>query len=71
MSAEMPQWRKARRSIGNGDCVQVAPVAGNVMVRDSKNPGGPALSYSARAWRTFTLETRQVTQQTPLVTVPR
>lgn len=55
----MPQWRKARRSIGNGDCVEVAPMAGDIVIRDSKNPDGPTLSYSPKIWRTFTLKARQ------------
>jgi hypothetical protein len=48
-------WRKARRSIANGECVEVAPVAdaGNVAVRDSTDPDGPILQYSVVSWRTF------------------
>jgi hypothetical protein len=53
--AELRQlnWRKARRSIGNGDCVEVASVDGWVAVRDSKNPDGPVLTYTAAQWRLF------------------
>ena len=47
------QWRKARRSVGNGACVEVAPVDGRVAVRDSMNPGGSRLQYSAQSWRAF------------------
>jgi len=46
-------WRKSRRSIGNGDCVEVAPADGKVLVRDSKIPHTPVLSYSAGAWGSF------------------
>jgi hypothetical protein len=46
-------WRKARRSIGNGDCVEIAPANGNIVFRDSKDPGGPVLSYPAGAFRSF------------------
>ena len=46
-------WRKARRSIGAGDCVEVAPANGKIFVRDSKNPGGPMLEYPAEVWRNF------------------
>lgn len=49
-------WRKARRSMGNGDCVEVAPANGKIFVRDSKNPSGPALEYPADAWRNFLAE---------------
>ncbi len=47
------QWRKARASAGNGACVEVAPVSGQIVVRDSKDPGGPVLSYSSEAFRSF------------------
>jgi Domain of unknown function (DUF397) len=46
-------WRKAVRSMNAGDCVEVAPANGKIVVRDSKNPGGPALEYSVSAWRGF------------------
>lgn len=46
-------WRKTQYSIGNGDCVEVAPTRGGIAVRDSKNPVGPVIKYPADAWRTF------------------
>jgi Domain of unknown function (DUF397) len=46
-------WRKARRSMGNGECVEVAPVSGTILVRDSKNPGSSILRYPADSWRSF------------------
>jgi Domain of unknown function (DUF397) len=46
-------WRKARRSIGAGDCVEVSPAYGEILVRDSKNPDGVMLGYPAAAWRAF------------------
>lgn len=48
------QWRKARRSANNGACVEVAPANGQIAVRDSKNPGGTWLRYSAQSWKEFT-----------------
>jgi hypothetical protein len=56
---EVPQWRKATRSIGNGDCVEIAPVSGTIVVRDSKDPAGPVLRYSADAWKAFLSEAGQ------------
>ena len=47
------QWRKTRRSAGNGACVEVAPVNGQIAVRDSKNPDGSRLQYPAQSWQTF------------------
>ncbi len=46
-------WRKSSRSGAEGNCVQVAFVAGQVAVRDSKNPQGPALVFGRRAWDAF------------------
>jgi len=49
-------WRKSSYSAGNGgDCVEVArtpPAA--VAVRDSKDPGGPKLIFTAADWAAFT-----------------
>jgi formylmethanofuran dehydrogenase subunit D len=52
-------WRKAKRSMNNGDCVEVAPADGKILVRDSKNPGGPALEYPVGVWRNFVVKARQ------------
>ena len=57
--SETSGWRKAQRSMANGNCVEVRPVNGRIAVRDSKNPGGYVLAYSAPSWRAFTLAARQ------------
>ena len=46
-------WRKARRSMGNGECVEVAPTGGKVLVRDSKAAHSTVLSYSTGTWESF------------------
>ena len=46
-------WRKAKSSMGNGACVELAPVNGMVAVRDSKDPDGPMLRYTAAEWNAF------------------
>jgi hypothetical protein len=45
-------WRKSRRST-EGDCVEVAAVAGGMAVRDSKDPGGAVLRFTVAEWRAF------------------
>ena len=52
-------WRKARRSMNNGNCVEVAPANGKIFVRDSKNPCGPSLEYDADVWHSFVVEAKQ------------
>lgn len=52
-------WRKARRSMANGNCVEVRPAGGAVAVRDSTNPNGDTLAYGAATWRSFTAAVRR------------
>jgi Domain of unknown function (DUF397) len=48
------RWRKSSRSGSQTDCVEVAPAAdGGLHVRDSKNPDGPVLTFSAGDWSVF------------------
>jgi hypothetical protein len=46
-------WRKASRSVNNGQCVEVSATRADVMVRDSVDPSGPVVSYPARTWQAF------------------
>jgi len=48
-------WRKSSYSTQNGSCVEVArtPSATAVAIRDSQDPYGPALTFSASDWRDF------------------
>lgn len=49
------RWRKSTHSNGqNGACVEVATnLAGVRLIRDSKDPSGPALDFSPAAFATF------------------
>jgi hypothetical protein len=46
-------WHTSSYSGGSGDCVQVALAPDRVLVRDSKDPGGPALAVRTPVWRAF------------------
>lgn len=50
VSAALPRdaaWRKSRRSGAVGNCVELAFLpSGEVAVRNSRDPSGPALIYS-------------------------
>jgi hypothetical protein len=50
-----PEWFKSSYSGSNGgDCVEVAAnLPGAVPVRDSKDPEGPALTFTAEGFAAF------------------
>ncbi|MFC4035731.1 DUF397 domain-containing protein [Streptomyces polygonati] len=53
-SAAGLEWVKSSYSGNNGDCVEVAELpTGGRAVRDSKNPGGPALTFTVEEWNAF------------------
>jgi Domain of unknown function (DUF397) len=54
-ASALPAWRKSSYSDnGENACVEVADgYPSGVPVRDSKNPTGPALVFSAEAWAAF------------------
>ena len=53
------RWRKSTYSGNSGDCIEVAGGFTGVMpVRDSKDPQGPILVFSADAWAAFTAGVR-------------
>ena len=50
----MGGWRKSTLSMSNGHCVEAAACPdGHILVRDSKDPGGPVLSLTRPAWDRF------------------
>lgn len=52
-------WRKARMSVNNGACVEVALHAQGAAIRDSKDPDGSILRCTAEQWRAFLCDARQ------------
>ncbi|MFJ1753979.1 DUF397 domain-containing protein [Kitasatospora sp. NPDC088134] len=51
-------WRKSSYSGGSGACVEIAvPSTAVIAVRDSKDPHGPQLRFSAEAWAAFATAT--------------
>ncbi|MEU9897180.1 DUF397 domain-containing protein [Streptomyces phaeochromogenes] len=50
-----------------GDCVEIAPTAATIHVRDSKNAAGPRLTLGPAAWSSFVAPCRRLSR-TGLVT---
>ncbi len=50
-----PQWVKSSLSFSNGNCVEVAEESSpsRVLVRNSREPDGPVLSFTPGEWRAF------------------
>jgi hypothetical protein len=52
-STNKPQWRRSQ-SCNTGACVEVARVGDHYLVRDSKNPQVPPLTFTVEEWQSFT-----------------
>ncbi|MFI1856030.1 DUF397 domain-containing protein [Streptomyces sp. NPDC020480] len=69
MTTESPRWFKSSYSNNGGACIEVAAnlVAsrGVVPVRDSKDPNGPALVFSADGWSSFVSAVQRAEFPTP------
>jgi len=48
------QWRKSGASTANGQCAEAGECPhGDWLVRDSKDPDGPVLRFTAAEWDAF------------------
>ena len=52
------RWKKSSRSGAGNNCVEVAALDDGHAVRDSNNPTGPALRFTAAQWSAFTAGVR-------------
>jgi hypothetical protein len=53
-TADPLTWRKSSYSTSNGgNCIEVANTSHVIVVRDSKNPGDAALTFTRSNWRAF------------------
>ena len=49
-----PNWAKSSYSSDEGgECVEVAATPGTILIRDSKNPDGPRLTFTPTTWADF------------------
>lgn len=55
---DLGQWRKSSYSGAENACLEVADLPGGRAVRDSKDPTGPALVFTATEWVAFTAGVR-------------
>lgn len=51
-------WRKSKYSANEVNCVEFAEGQDGHAVRDSKDPSGPALRFTAAQWSAFTASVR-------------
>ena len=47
------EWRKSRRSMNNGNCVEVSSTHLCIQVRDSARPDDLIVALAPHAWRAF------------------
>src|ERR1035441_5427584 len=59
-------WRKSSYSGANGaQCVEVGTTKNTILVRDTKNPDGPRLTFGREAWEAFASAIKSMLLRTP------
>lgn len=54
MDLTAAKWRTSTRTNGGGACVEVADnLPDGVAVRDTKDRGGPVITFSPSVWKAF------------------
>ena len=48
-------WTKSSHSSSNAGCVEFGQDGGAILVRDSKDPKGPVLTFTPHEWKMFLL----------------
>jgi Domain of unknown function (DUF397) len=62
MNLSCARWRKSSYSADVTNCVEVADLDHVVAVRDSRDPTGPALTFSPAAWASFIITMKRRAQ---------
>jgi Domain of unknown function (DUF397) len=57
-SAPGAWWKSSASGSNGGDCVEVTFAEESVLVRHSRDPRGPVLSFTRSEWRAFIAGTR-------------
>ncbi|CCH33772.1 DUF397 domain-containing protein [Actinosynnema sp. NPDC047251] len=53
MDLTTARWRKSSRSSDTSNCVELARTDATAAIRDSKNPTGPTLAFTAKGLTAF------------------
>jgi hypothetical protein len=53
IGATCVEWRKASECSADADCVEVACGHERYLIRDSKDPDGPVLTFTRDEWAAF------------------